>query len=131
MFHITRHILTNFEEFLKDTIFRNIDKERHFHTFVVNFVYDLMLIPTQEEPDLFNNHIIDTDKCSCGSTETADHYLVHCTNYVIQRRETIDTLNVAVNTEILIKGCPMYSDQVNGEIFNKVNKFIIDSKRFS
>ena len=81
--------------------------------------------------DLFNNHIIDTDKCSCGSTETADHYLVHCTNYVMQRRETIDTLNVAVNTETLLKGCPMYSDQANGEIFNKVHKFIIDSKRSS
>ena len=49
----------------------------------------------------------------------------------MQRKETIDTLNVAVNTEILLKGCPMYSDQVNCEIFNKVHKFIIDCKRFS
>ena len=80
--------------------------------------------------DLFNNHIIDNDKCSCGSAETADHYLLHCTNYTIQRRDTINTLNVAFNTEILLKGCPMYSDQINGEIFNKVHKFIVDSKRF-
>ena len=49
----------------------------------------------------------------------------------MQRQETIDTLNVAVNAEILLNGCPMHSDQVNGEIFNKVHKFIIDSKGFS
>ena len=28
--------------------------------------------------DLFNNHISLTNKCSCGSVGTAEHFLLHC-----------------------------------------------------
>ena len=44
--------------------------------------------------DLFNNHVSDTDMCSCGAPETAEHYLLHCNNYMTMRRETIHKINV-------------------------------------
>ena len=80
--------------------------------------------------DLFNNHVSDNDMCSCGAHETAEHYLLYCNNYMTVRRETIHKINVAYNVETLLKGCPLYSEEVNGEIFSKVHKFIIESKRF-
>ena len=68
--------------------------------------------------------------CSCGAPETAEHYLLHCNNYMTVRRETIHKIIVAYNVEILLKGCPLYSEEVNGEIISIVHKFIIESKRF-
>ena len=44
--------------------------------------------------DLFNNHISMTNKCSCGSIETAEHFLLHCRKYTSLRDETINTINV-------------------------------------
>ena len=80
--------------------------------------------------DLYNNHISENNRCSCGLPETAEHFLLHCNNYITLRRQTIHHINVAYNTEILLKGCPLYSDDVNGEIFNTVHRFIVGSKRF-
>ena len=80
--------------------------------------------------DLFNNHISLTNKCSCGSVETAEHFLLHCRKYTSLRDETINTINVNFNTNILLNGCPLYSEDVNGEIFDIVQRFIVESDRF-
>ena len=31
--------------------------------------------------DLFNNHLSETDKCTCGKPETAPHYFLECVNF--------------------------------------------------
>ena len=80
--------------------------------------------------NLYNNHISENNRCSCGQPKTAVHFLLNCNNYTTLRRQTIHHINVAYNTEILLKGCPFYSDDVNGEIFNTVHRFIVGSKRF-
>ena len=80
--------------------------------------------------DLFNNHISLTDKCICGSIESAEHYFLHCDRYATLREETINTINVNFNVDILLNGCPLYSDSINGEIFDIVQTFIIGSNRF-
>ena len=80
--------------------------------------------------DLFNNHVSDNDMCSCGAHKTAEHYLLYCNNHLTVRGETIHKINVAYKVEILLKGCPLSSDDDNGEFFSKVHKFIIESKRF-
>ena len=80
--------------------------------------------------DLFNNHISITDKCICGSIESAEHYFLHCDRYATLREETINTINVNFNVDILLNGCPLYSDRINGEIFDIVQTFIIGSNRF-
>ena len=80
--------------------------------------------------DLFNNHISMTNKCSCGSIETAEHFFLHCRKYTSLRDETINTINVNFNINILLNGCPLYSEDVNGEIFDIVQRFITESDRF-
>ena len=80
--------------------------------------------------DLFNNHVSDTDKCLCGLPETAKHFILYCPYYTQLRHLTIHSISVAIDVDILLKGCPLYSEQVNGEIFNVVQNFIIRSNRF-
>ena len=62
--------------------------------------------------------------------ETAEHFLLHCRKYTSLRDETINTINVNFNTNILLNGCPLYSEDVNGEIFDIVQRFIVESDRF-
>ena len=64
--------------------------------------------------DLFNNHISITDKGICGSIESAEHYFLLCDRYATLRDETINTINVNFNVDILLNGCPLYSGSING-----------------
>ena len=59
------------------------------------------------------------------------HFLLECNNYIDIRNDTINSLNIAYNTDILLKGCPLYSDDINEQIFLAVQTFIIQSNRFS
>ena len=77
--------------------------------------------------DLFNNRISITDKCICGSLESAEHYFLHRDRYATLREETINTINVNFNVDILLNGCPLYSVSINGDIFDIVQTFITES----
>ena len=46
------------------------------------------------------------------------------------RNTTIGRLTMPYDIEILLKGCPLFSDDVNSEIFLAVQNFIVKSKRF-
>ena len=80
--------------------------------------------------DLFSNHVANSPNCVCGEPETAEHYLLHCRLHNAIRSTTIHQLNYNINIEILLKGCPLYDDRVNGEIFAAVHNFIQNSQRF-
>ena len=80
--------------------------------------------------DLFKNHILDHDKCACGQIENAEHFLLNCPTYTELRNETIGKITMPYNIETLLKGCPLYDDNVNGEIFLAVQNFIFKSNRF-
>ena len=80
--------------------------------------------------DLFKNHILDNDKCPCGQIENAEHFLLNCPIYTELRNETIGKITMPYNIETLLKGCPLYDDNVNGEIFLAVQNFIFKSNRF-
>ena len=80
--------------------------------------------------DLLNNHISENANCLfCNVPETVEHYLLHCNNDNI-RLQTIYSLGIAVNVNILLKGCPLYDDITNRNIFSVVQEFIRLSKRF-
>ena len=81
--------------------------------------------------DLFNNHVSESFNCICGSPETAQHFLLECINFNGIRNETIHLLDVAINIDILLRGCPLYSGEVNEQIFRQVHSFIIQSNRFN
>ena len=80
--------------------------------------------------DLFRNHVSAIDTCQCGQIETATHYLLLCPIYRNVRTTTIGTIIENINLDILLKGCPLYSEDVNISIFLKVQDFIRKSNRF-
>ena len=83
------------------------------------------------ESDLYKNHLSDNDLCTyCNTPETAKHYFLHCKKYNNVRAQSLSALNVAVNIDILLKGCPMYDDTTNRNIFSAVQEYIRLTKRF-
>ena len=79
--------------------------------------------------DLFNNHITDNNTCLCGDVENAEHYLLKCVNTDI-RNNTIGRLTIPYNIETLLKGCNLYIEADNRDIFLAVQNFILKSNRF-
>ena len=79
---------------------------------------------------LFNNHITDNNTCLCGDVENAEHYLLKCVNYTDIRNNTIGSLTIPYNIETLLKGCNLYSEADNRDIFLAVQNFILKSNRF-
>ena len=82
--------------------------------------------------DLFMRKISDSPLCQCGSIENAQHYFFHCRYYQIQRTEL---LNIVSQYQILslshfLCGNDSLSLDTNKIVFEKVHKFILDSKRF-
>ena len=67
----------------------------------------------------------------CGSQESAKHFLLECNTFNDDRNTSINTLNIAFDVDILLKGCPLYSDEVNQQIFLVVQSFIIQGNRFN
>ena len=82
--------------------------------------------------DLVNRHLSTDPKCSCGySRETAEHYLLHCPNYINIRARTILTLpSNQTNIRTLLYGNLDLRLPENKHIFLTVHEFIMLSKRF-
>ena len=57
------------------------------------------------------NHLSETDKCTSGEPETAQHYFFQCANFKAVRAETIQSLPYQINIEITLKGCPLYTQR--------------------
>ena len=83
--------------------------------------------------DLFLKHIIDSPLCLCGNIENATHYFFVCPLYVHQRTTLLNSISQYHNNltlNILLFGEASLSDDVNKLIFESVQKYIIDTKRF-
>ena len=81
---------------------------------------------------LFQKNIVESPLCSCGDIESTDHYLLRCTKYTDIRMELLNTLQpmFIVTSELLLYGSSAYSDEANSFIFENVQRFIKNSKRF-
>jgi hypothetical protein len=81
---------------------------------------------------LFLRNPVDNTNCTCGQTETTAHFLLQCRNYSVIRDTIINSLNLLVpNTaKLLLYGSTALTDEQNTLIFTKVQKYILDSKRF-
>ena len=82
--------------------------------------------------DLFIKNISDSPLCQCGSVENAQHYFFHCRKYQVQRSELMNIVSQyqTPSLTILLYGNNSLSYEINTIIFEKVHKFILDSKRF-
>lgn len=82
--------------------------------------------------DLFLKRITESPLCRCGAIENTDHYLMTCQLYRDQRAELINTVSqqTPVTLHILLYGNSMLPLQTNIIIFEAVQKYINDTKRF-
>ena len=79
--------------------------------------------------------------CSCGDDiETTFHYLLHCINYLDERRIPLDNLqSIAENihdendsqlTELLLFGATSINDALNACILNAIIQYMLATERF-
>lgn len=82
--------------------------------------------------DLFLKHITDSPLCRCGSIENAEHFLLTCPLYRVQRAELMDIVSnqTYVTLDTLLFGNDTLSVHTNILIFEAVQKYINDTKRF-
>ena len=82
--------------------------------------------------DLFLRNISDSPLCRCGSVENAQHYFFHCRYYQVQRIELLNSVlqYQTPSLSLLLHGNDSFSLGTNTVIFEKVHKFIMDSKRY-
>ena len=82
---------------------------------------------------LLLRNLVDNPNCTYGQTETTTHFLLQCRNYSVIRDTTINSLNllVLITTKLLLYGSTALTDEQNTLIFTKVQKYILDSKRFA
>ena len=81
---------------------------------------------------LFNKNLVDSNLCTCESAESIKHFFFDCPFYATQRQIMLSSLrHFKVNCDTLLFGDSTLSDLQNKEILYKVQKIILDSKRFS
>ena len=82
--------------------------------------------------DLFLKNVSETPLCSCGSIEDSQHYVFHCSHYQTQRTALMNAISTiqTPTLNLLLYGSSNLSVDINKAIFDKVHKFILDTKRF-
>ena len=77
-------------------------------------------------------NITDSPLCSCGSVENAQHFFFHCHIYQAQRNELLNSISLyyTPSLHLLLQGELTLAEETNKIIFEKVQKFIIETKRF-
>ena len=85
--------------------------------------------------DLFTNHISSSPDCSCGEThETSFHYFFECPNYDNERLRMMTSLDSNAfpkELNVILNGCENLTVRENEVLFEIVQKYIKETKRFS
>ena len=82
--------------------------------------------------DIFRTNISDISQCTCGSTETADHFLLSCPLYHGQRQEPFQVISLIcpISFNVLLFGNSTVCYENNVKNFEAVHNYIKQSKRF-
>ena len=82
--------------------------------------------------DLFVKNIADSPLCRCGSIENAQHFFFHCSIYQAQRIVLLNAVSQYQypTLNLFLYGDLSLSPDINSLIFEKVYKFIVETKRF-
>lgn len=81
----------------------------------------------------YNLRVISTPTCKCGfPNENAEHYLLHCPAYRIEREIMIATIQnlMEISLDHILFGNPHMSLTVNREMFQAVHQYIHVTRRF-
>ena len=79
--------------------------------------------------DLHRRSLVESPLCSCGSIETASHYLLNCNSYT-QIRTLFSDIPCPATINNLLYGNEHLSNEQNELLFESIQKFVIASKRF-
>ena len=82
--------------------------------------------------DLFHKNITESPLCRCGSVEDSQHFFFHCRMYRLQRTELLNTVGQYMNPslQLLLYGDPSLTLEINIKVFECVNKYLLNTKRF-
>ena len=80
---------------------------------------------------LYSKNIEPSPLCSCGEVESTSHYLLYCRKYDQERHSLFISLSRQPPLRVLLYGDKNYSVQDNEHIFISVQKFILQTGRFS
>ena len=80
---------------------------------------------------LYSKNVVPTPSCECGAFESPNHYLLHCPRYKAIRERYLHSYLDSHNTHDLLYGKESSSDSENKVLFQNVQEFIIQSKRFA
>ena len=83
--------------------------------------------------DLFLKNITDSPLCRCGDIENTYHFFFQCPQYRNSRTELFETVSQykEISLDLLLFGDISLSYDTNKKIFEKVQKYIITTKRFT
>ena len=80
---------------------------------------------------LYLKNIENNPYCSCGEIETTAHFLLHCQNYHDLRIELENSLNFPITLNVLLYGDIDRDFEFNKHVCINVQKFIVNTRRFS
>lgn len=82
--------------------------------------------------DLFVKNITDSPLCRCGNIENAQHFFFHCSFNQAQRIVLLNAVSQYQypTLNLFLYGDLSLSPDINSLIFDKVYKFIVETKRF-
>ena len=82
--------------------------------------------------DLYLKNITDSPLCRCGSIKNTYHYFFQCSYYTPQRVLLFDAISgyCEITLRLLLSGYISLSHDTNKNIFQQVQKYISDTKRF-
>ena len=82
--------------------------------------------------DLYSKNITESPFCHCGQVENSHHYLFCCPLYTAQRNELFNAVSEyqTISLNLLLYGDASLPYTTNVLIFEKVQKYISDTKRF-
>jgi len=84
---------------------------------------------------LFRCNLVTDSNCLCGHpNETTEHFFLHCPNFVIQRDALLNFFHMKdypVDLDLILQGSNFLTSIENFEIFDNVQRFIKDTRRFT
>ena len=81
---------------------------------------------------LYYKNLVPDPVCTCGSgdIESNSHYLLHCTLFTEARANLLLSIDAHITCDLLLFGDETKSFDFNKNVFERVQEFIINSKRF-
>jgi hypothetical protein len=81
--------------------------------------------------DLYRRSLVSSPLCSCGSSETIEHFLLRCPHYTNLRTHCFADIRCPITTNNLLNGFDRFSLAENELLFRAVQRYIIATKRFA